>query len=133
MKLISEYHLVPFYRNAIHNVKLIPLCTNSSDANFPKFSSTPSGGEKSNQVSIAGHVEGVEAARKAIRRLLPLVLAFDFQIGVASRGIVVPSIDANHPLIQRVQQVLDPWKHCISYSLETPKSVRVIDFVIGCL
>ena len=65
------------------------------------------GGEKSNQVSIAGHVEGVEAARKAIRRLLPLVLAFDFQVGVATRGIVVPSVDANHPLIQRIQQVVD--------------------------
>ena len=63
------------------------------------------GGEKSNQVSIAGHVEGVEAARKAIRRLLPLVLAFDFQVGVAARGIVVPAVDSNHPLIQRVQQV----------------------------
>ena len=64
-----------------------------------------SGGEKSNQVSIAGHVEGVEAARKAIRRLLPLVLAFDFQVGVAARGIVVPTVDANHPLILRIQQV----------------------------
>ena len=72
---------------------------------FPDSNRANSGGEKSNQVSIAGHVEGVEAARKAIRRLLPLVLAFDFQIGVASRGIVVPTLDANHPLIQRIQQV----------------------------
>ncbi|XP_036403588.1 bicaudal C homolog 2 [Megalops cyprinoides] len=57
-------------------------------------------GEKSNQVSIAGPVLGVESARRRIRDLQPLVLTFDLP------GALVPQapLDASAPVIQQVAQ-----------------------------
>ena len=56
--------------------------------------------EKSNQVSIAGEMEGVERARARVRELAPLVFTFDLPI--------VPSIesmphDMNDPYLKAVQ------------------------------
>nr|XP_039252498.1 protein bicaudal C homolog 1-like [Styela clava] len=56
-------------------------------------------GEKSNQVSITGHPEGVENARLKIRNLLPIVLQFE----IPNAGMPMP--DLNSPMIQHLVQV----------------------------
>lgn len=56
-------------------------------------------GEKSNQVSITGHPEGVEKARQKIRTLLPVVLQFE----IPNTGLPIP--DLNSPMIQHLVQV----------------------------
>ncbi|XP_066538855.1 protein bicaudal C homolog 1-A [Hoplias malabaricus] len=63
---------------------------------FPD-SNRNSQGEKSNQVSIAGQPEGVEAARAKIRELLPLALMFEC-------GGLLESLDCNSPVIQHICQ-----------------------------
>uniref|UniRef100_A0A671L9J5 Bicaudal C homolog 2 n=1 Tax=Sinocyclocheilus anshuiensis TaxID=1608454 RepID=A0A671L9J5_9TELE len=57
-------------------------------------------GEKSNQVSIAGLVQGVESARRQIRNLQPLVLTFDLPVTLVG-GVVC---DTGSPVIQHVAQ-----------------------------
>ncbi|XP_035670105.1 protein bicaudal C homolog 1-like [Branchiostoma floridae] len=57
-------------------------------------------GEKSNQVSIAGLVLGVESARAQIRELLPLVFMFELPI----TGALQPVPDVSSPQIQQIQQ-----------------------------
>nr|XP_005989418.1 PREDICTED: protein bicaudal C homolog 1-B-like [Latimeria chalumnae] len=59
--------------------------------------------EKSNQVSIAGPVSGVESARKHIRELQPLALMFD--VPIASAPQLLP--DVNSPIIQHLMQTLN--------------------------
>nr|BAO98694.1 bicaudal C [Hemicentrotus pulcherrimus] len=54
--------------------------------------------EKSNQVSIAGQIAGVEQARAKIRELLPLVLIFELPITMGP----VPSM--NSPIVQEIVQ-----------------------------
>nr|XP_054773739.1 protein bicaudal C homolog 1-like isoform X2 [Lytechinus pictus] len=54
--------------------------------------------EKSNQVSIAGQIAGVEQARAKIRELLPLVLIFELPISMG----VAPSM--NSPIVQEIVQ-----------------------------
>ncbi|XP_053384044.1 protein bicaudal C homolog 1-B-like [Mercenaria mercenaria] len=56
--------------------------------------------EKSNQVSIAGQPQGVEAARAKIRELLPLV--FMFELPVTTIAIQIP--DSQSPAMQQIQQ-----------------------------
>lgn len=56
-------------------------------------------GEKSNQVSITGHPEGVENARQKIRTLLPVVIQFE----IPNTGLPIP--DLNSPMIQHLVQV----------------------------
>ncbi|XP_060578940.1 protein bicaudal C homolog 1-B-like [Ruditapes philippinarum] len=56
--------------------------------------------EKSNQVSIAGQPQGVEAARAKIRELLPLV--FMFELPVTTIPIQIP--DLQSPAMQQLQQ-----------------------------
>ena len=55
--------------------------------------------EKSNQVSIAGEIEGVEKARARVRELTPLVFTFDLPL--------VPSVEAtpdpNDPYLRAIQ------------------------------
>ncbi|XP_065051296.1 protein bicaudal C homolog 1-like [Rhopilema esculentum] len=63
---------------------------------FPDSNRTSS--EKSNQVSIAGHPHGVEAARKQIRELLPIVLMFE----VPQNCLAVP--DSTSTAIQSIAQ-----------------------------
>ncbi|XP_071808851.1 protein bicaudal C homolog 1-like isoform X2 [Asterias amurensis] len=55
--------------------------------------------EKSNQVSIAGQIGGVEQARAKVRELLPLVLVFELPISNN------PTPDINSPTIQQIVQV----------------------------
>ncbi|KAJ8246889.1 hypothetical protein GJAV_G00256490 [Gymnothorax javanicus] len=65
---------------------------------FPDSNRHNAAGEKSNQVSIAGPVLGVESARRKIRDLQPLVLTFDLP------GSLVPQapLDAGSPVIQHL-------------------------------
>ncbi|XP_073777392.1 bicaudal C homolog 2 isoform X4 [Danio rerio] len=72
----------------------------SCHIHFPDSNRSNSSGEKSNQVSIAGPVEGVESARKQIRDLQPLVLTFDLPVTLAG-GVVA---DTSSPVIQHVAQ-----------------------------
>ena len=55
--------------------------------------------EKSNQVSIAGDIDGVETARARIRELTPLIFSFDLPI--------IPSLhnspDLNDPYLRAIQ------------------------------
>ncbi|XP_038058655.1 protein bicaudal C homolog 1-like isoform X2 [Patiria miniata] len=55
--------------------------------------------EKSNQVSIAGQIGGVEQARAKVRELLPLVLVFELPISNN------PAPDINSPTIQQIVQL----------------------------
>merc|ERR1719203_2506702 len=55
--------------------------------------------EKSNQVSIAGEMEGVEKARARVRELTPLIFTFDLPI-VSSVDI---NLDPNDPFLRAIQ------------------------------
>uniref|UniRef100_A0A087X4E4 Bicaudal C homolog 2 n=1 Tax=Poecilia formosa TaxID=48698 RepID=A0A087X4E4_POEFO len=69
---------------------------------FPDSNRHNAAGEKSNQVSIAGPIEGVEAARRRIRDLQPLSLTFDLPVSLVPQALP----DAGSPLIQQVAQTL---------------------------
>lgn len=56
--------------------------------------------EKSNQVSIAGDIEGVEQARTRVRKLTPLIFSFELPILSPSQ----PTPDANSPYVLHVQE-----------------------------
>jgi len=55
--------------------------------------------EKSNQVSIAGEMEGVEKARARVRELTPLIFTFDLPIVPT----VELSLDPNDPFLRAIQ------------------------------
>uniref|UniRef100_A0AAY4EX14 SAM domain-containing protein n=1 Tax=Denticeps clupeoides TaxID=299321 RepID=A0AAY4EX14_9TELE len=73
--------------------------------------------EKSNQVSIAGQVEGVEAARLKIRELLPLVLMFEVPPLVQT--------DPNSPTVQRICQTYN-----VSVSFRPPSRLYRVTAVV---
>ncbi|XP_062332295.1 bicaudal C homolog 2 [Osmerus eperlanus] len=82
----------------IKKVMEVTLC----HIHFPDSNRHNITGEKSNQVSIAGPVQGVESARRRIRDLQPLVLTFDLPV-----SLVPPALpDAASPVIQQVAQAL---------------------------
>uniref|UniRef100_A0A672SRA3 Protein bicaudal C homolog 1-B-like n=1 Tax=Sinocyclocheilus grahami TaxID=75366 RepID=A0A672SRA3_SINGR len=81
------------------NIKKVMEDT-SCHIHFPDSNRNNSAGEKSNQVSIAGPVQGVESARRQIRDLQPLVLAFDLPVTLVG-GVVC---DTGSPVIQHVAQ-----------------------------
>ncbi|XP_060759852.1 bicaudal C homolog 2 [Neoarius graeffei] len=81
------------------NIKKVMEDT-SCHIHFPDSNRHSVNGEKSNQVSIAGPVQGVESARRYIRDLQPLALTFDLPLTLMS-GVVT---DASSPLIQHVAQ-----------------------------
>ncbi|XP_036798745.1 bicaudal C homolog 2 isoform X3 [Oncorhynchus mykiss] len=83
------------------NIKKVMEMT-SCHIHFPDSNRHNATGEKSNQVSIAGPVQGVEAARKRIRDLQPLVLTFDLPVTLVSQALP----DAASPVIQQVAQAL---------------------------
>ncbi|XP_038848485.1 bicaudal C homolog 2 [Salvelinus namaycush] len=83
------------------NIKKVMEMT-SCHIHFPDSNRHNVTGEKSNQVSIAGPVQGVEAARKKIRDLQPLVLTFDLPVTLVSQALP----DAASPVIQQVAQAL---------------------------
>ncbi|KAI7801568.1 bicaudal C homolog 2 [Triplophysa rosa] len=72
----------------------------SCHIHFPDSNRNSVTGEKSNQVSIAGPVEGVESARTHIRALQPLVLTFDLPVTLMGGAVA----DTGSPVIQHVAQ-----------------------------
>ncbi|KAK5641945.1 hypothetical protein RI129_010492 [Pyrocoelia pectoralis] len=56
--------------------------------------------EKSNQVSIAGDIDGVEKARSRVRNLTPLIFCFELPILGSSHNMP----DGNTPYVLKVQQ-----------------------------
>ncbi|MBN3321281.1 BICC1 protein, partial [Atractosteus spatula] len=70
---------------------------------FPDSNRNSVNVEKSNQVSIAGPVSGVESARRRIRELQPLVLSFDLPVAMVPQ--TVP--DVNSPVIQHIVQTFN--------------------------
>ncbi|KAL2077350.1 hypothetical protein ACEWY4_026854 [Coilia grayii] len=80
----------------IKKVMEVTLC----HIHFPDSNRHNVTGDKSNQVSIAGPVEGVEEARRRIRDLQPLVLTFDLPVSLVTGAIP----DAGSPVIQHVAQ-----------------------------
>ncbi|XP_074530288.1 bicaudal C homolog 2 [Halichoeres trimaculatus] len=83
------------------NIKKVMEVT-SCHIHFPDSNRHNSNGDKSNQVSIAGPIEGVEEARKRIRDLQPLSLTFDLPVSLVPQALP----DASSPLIQQVVQTL---------------------------
>ncbi|XP_061691639.1 bicaudal C homolog 2 [Syngnathoides biaculeatus] len=81
------------------NIKKVMEVT-SCHIHFPDSNRHNAAAEKSNQVSIAGPVEGVEEARRRIRALQPLTLTFDLPVSLAPQALP----DAGSPLIQQVVQ-----------------------------
>ncbi|KAK7140937.1 hypothetical protein R3I93_015169 [Phoxinus phoxinus] len=81
------------------NIKKVMEDT-SCHIHFPDSNRNNSAGEKSNQVSIAGPLQGVESARRRIRDLQPLVLTFDLPVTLVG-GVVA---DTGSPVIQHVAQ-----------------------------
>ncbi|XP_043463526.1 protein bicaudal C isoform X1 [Leptopilina heterotoma] len=56
--------------------------------------------EKSNQVSIAGEMEGVERARARVRNLTPLIFSFELPIMGASQAVP----DSTSPYVVKIQE-----------------------------
>ncbi|XP_073343643.1 bicaudal C homolog 2 [Pagrus major] len=83
------------------NIKKVMEVT-SCHIHFPDSNRHNATGEKSNQVSIAGPIEGVEEARRRIRDLQPLSLTFDLPVSLVPQTLP----DAGSPLIQQVVQTL---------------------------
>ncbi|XP_068596372.1 bicaudal C homolog 2 [Brachionichthys hirsutus] len=83
------------------NIKKVMELT-SCHIHFPDSNRHNATGEKSNQVSIAGPIEGVEDARRRIRDLQPLSLTFDLPVSLVPQTLP----DAGSPLIQQVVQTL---------------------------
>ncbi|XP_029020484.1 bicaudal C homolog 2 [Betta splendens] len=83
------------------NIKKVMEVT-SCHIHFPDSNRHNATGEKSNQVSIAGPIEGVEEARRRIRDLQPLSLTFDLPVSLVPQALP----DAGSPLIQQVVQTL---------------------------
>ncbi|XP_076594918.1 bicaudal C homolog 2 [Chaetodon auriga] len=83
------------------NIKKVMEVT-SCHIHFPDSNRHNTTGEKSNQVSIAGPIEGVEEARRRIRDLQPLSLTFDLPVSLVPQTLP----DAGSPLIQQVVQTL---------------------------
>ncbi|XP_055015014.1 bicaudal C homolog 2 [Boleophthalmus pectinirostris] len=83
------------------NIKKVIEVT-SCHIHFPDSNRHNASGEKSNQVSITGPIDGVEEARKRIRDLQALALTFDMPVSVVPQ----PLPDVGSPLIQEVVQSL---------------------------
>ncbi|KAL6117669.1 uncharacterized protein ACO6RY_15404 [Pungitius sinensis] len=83
------------------NIKKVMEVT-SCHIHFPDSNRHNGTGEKSNQVSIAGPIEGVEEARRRIRDLQQLSLTFDLPVSLVPQALP----DAGSPLIQQVVQTL---------------------------
>ncbi|KAL4239787.1 Protein bicaudal C 1 [Mactra antiquata] len=89
-------HVIGKKGNNIKRVMQVTGC----HVHFPDSNRGNNVQEKSNQVSIAGQPQGVEAARAKIRELLPLV--FMFELPVTTIAIQLP--DTQSPTMQQLQQ-----------------------------
>uniref|UniRef100_A0A672F3B9 Bicaudal C homolog 2 n=1 Tax=Salarias fasciatus TaxID=181472 RepID=A0A672F3B9_SALFA len=106
------------------NIKKVMEVT-SCHIHFPDSNRHNAAGEKSNQVSIAGPVEGVEEARKRIRDLQPLSLTFDLPVSLVPQALP----DAGSPLIQQVAQTLGV---SVSFRAVTPQPPAQSSFYGSC-
>ncbi|XP_015596865.1 protein bicaudal C isoform X1 [Cephus cinctus] len=80
--------------------------------------------EKSNQVSIAGEIEGVERARCRVRNLTPLI--FSFELPVMGAAHAPP--DSTSPYVVRIQE-----KYNVQVMFRTrPKLHATLVLVKGC-
>lgn len=80
--------------------------------------------EKSNQVSIAGEIEGIERARARVRNLTPLIFSFELPIMGASQR----TPDATSPYVVKIQE-----KYNVQVMLRTrPKLHATLVLVKGC-
>ncbi|XP_076232969.1 protein bicaudal C isoform X2 [Calliopsis andreniformis] len=80
--------------------------------------------EKSNQVSIAGEMEGVERARARVRNLTPLI--FSFELPIMGLSQTVP--DSNSPYVVKIQE-----KYNVQVMFRTrPKLHATLVVVKGC-
>jgi len=80
--------------------------------------------EKSNQVTIAGEVSGVELARAKVRELSPLVFLFDIPMNSLTQ--IVP--DANNPVVVMVQEQFNVQ---VTFR-QRPKLCQTLAVVKGC-
>lgn len=69
--------------------------------------------EKSNQVSIAGDMAGVEKARASLRAVTPLI--FNFELPVLGSNQTVP--DLNSPRVLQIQEAYNVQVHNSSVNL----------------
>ena len=80
--------------------------------------------EKSNQVSIAGEMEGVERARARVRNLTPLIFSFELPI----MGLSQTMPDSNSPYVVKIQE-----KYNVQVMFRTrPKLHATLVVVKGC-
>ncbi|XP_015437107.1 PREDICTED: protein bicaudal C isoform X2 [Dufourea novaeangliae] len=80
--------------------------------------------EKSNQVSIAGEMEGVERARARVRNLTPLIFSFELPIMGASQSVP----DSTSPYVVKIQE-----KYNVQVMFRTrPKLHATLVVVKGC-
>ncbi|KAL1123258.1 hypothetical protein AAG570_002344 [Ranatra chinensis] len=80
--------------------------------------------EKSNQVSIAGDVAGVEKARAKVRELTPLIFCFDLPI----LGVLKMSPDPSSPYIKSLQEAYN-----VQVSLRSRQKLNSTQVVVkGC-
>ncbi|XP_043676890.1 protein bicaudal C isoform X2 [Vespula pensylvanica] len=80
--------------------------------------------EKSNQVSIAGEIDGIERARARVRNLTPLIFSFELPIMGASQR----TPDATSPYVVKIQE-----KYNVQVMLRTrPKLHATLVLVKGC-
>lgn len=80
--------------------------------------------EKSNQVSIAGEMEGVERARARVRNLTPLIFSFELPI----MGLTQTLPDSNSPYVVKIQE-----KYNVQVMFRTrPKLHATLVVVKGC-
>ncbi|XP_031849629.1 protein bicaudal C isoform X2 [Nomia melanderi] len=80
--------------------------------------------EKSNQVSIAGEMDGVERARARVRNLTPLIFSFELPIMGASQAIP----DSTSPYVVKIQE-----KYNVQVMFRTrPKLHATLVVVKGC-
>ncbi|XP_043795271.1 protein bicaudal C homolog 1-B isoform X2 [Apis laboriosa] len=80
--------------------------------------------EKSNQVSIAGEMEGVERARARVRNLTPLI--FSFELPIMSSSQALP--DSTTPYLVKIQE-----KYNVQVMFRTrPKLHATLVVVKGC-
>lgn len=80
--------------------------------------------EKSNQVSIAGEIDGIEQARARVRNLTPLIFSFELPIMGSSQR----TPDATSPYVVKIQE-----KYNVQVMLRTrPKLHATLVLVKGC-
>ncbi|XP_014602904.1 PREDICTED: protein bicaudal C isoform X1 [Polistes canadensis] len=80
--------------------------------------------EKSNQVSIAGEIDGIERARARVRNLTPLIFSFELPIMGSSQR----TPDATSPYVVKIQE-----KYNVQVMLRTrPKLHATLVLVKGC-